>query len=269
MARPFKSGVDYFPLDVNVDDKVKILEAEHDIIGFGIWVKLHQKVYASSYWIDWDKKAEIVFSKEINVDKNKVNEIINSCIEWEIFDKNVFETYSVLTSRGIQKRYFKICERRSRIEVVREYTLIDIPKVVNQEIVIVNINPVNECKSTQSKVKEIKVKEKEIVYPDPFIKLITDYPNTNGSKSQTFKNWKDTKKILSEDQIYLACMNSAKRQKQNSKTEPYYFQLSNLLSKRKYQGDLKELLKWVPNSNNQQTSFDSKTNGYVTGVEKE
>ncbi len=159
MARPFKSGVDYFPLDVVMDDKVKILEAEHGLIGFGVWAKLHQKVYSSNYWIEWDKKAKIIFSNEVNVDINKVNDIINSCLEWDIFDKKVFDEYSVLTSRGIQKRYFKICEKRLRIEVITEYTLINVPEIEKQEIVIVGINSINDCKSTQSKVNDSKLNE--------------------------------------------------------------------------------------------------------------
>lgn len=166
MARPFKSGVDYFPLDVVVDDKVKILEAEHGIVGFGVWVKLHQKIYSCNYWIDWDKKAKIIFSNEVNVDINTVNDVINSCLEWDIFSKNVFNKYSVLTSRGIQKRYFKICEKRLRVEIVEEYTLINVPIVDRQEIVIIDINSINSGNSTQSKVKEKKVKGKEIIKPE-------------------------------------------------------------------------------------------------------
>ena len=44
MARPFKSGIDYFPLDVLPDDKFEILESEHGIKGFGVLIKLYQKV---------------------------------------------------------------------------------------------------------------------------------------------------------------------------------------------------------------------------------
>jgi len=180
MARPFKSGVDYFPLDVNPDDKVKIVEAEHDLIGFGIWIKLLQKIYADGYWIKWDKKAEIVFSKEVNVDKNKVNVIINSCIEWCIFEKKLFEDHSILTSKGIQKRYFKICERRKQIEVVEDYLLVDVPEVDGQEIVYVNINPVNVNRSTQSKVKEIKGKKN--TYSNEFESVWNITPKRNGTK---------------------------------------------------------------------------------------
>ena len=81
---------------------------------------------------------------------------------------------------------------------------------------------------------------KEISYPEEFIKLWTDYPNTKGSKSQTFKNYQTTKKSLLGEQIYSACMNSTKKQEED-KSLP--FQLSNLVGQ-KYRNDLPELLNY-------------------------
>ena len=48
MARPIKDGVDYFPLDVNLDMKFRLLEAKHGIVGFGIIIKLFQRIYADN-----------------------------------------------------------------------------------------------------------------------------------------------------------------------------------------------------------------------------
>jgi hypothetical protein len=168
MARPFKSGVDYFPLDVVSDDKLKLIQAQHKIVGFGIVIKLYQKIYASNYWIKWDKKANIVFSDEVNVDINEVNAIINSCLEWDLFNKNIFDDYTVLTSRGIQKRFFEIVARRSKVSIVEEFLLIEVPIRDKQILIIEDINSINECKSTQSKVKESKAEEKETIPQNEF-----------------------------------------------------------------------------------------------------
>ncbi len=89
--------------------------------------------------------------------------------------------------------------------------------------------------------KKNKNKNKEITYPKEFLKLWTDYPNTKGSKTQTFKNYQTTKKNLSPDQIYSACMNSIK--KQDDEKNEMYFQLSNLIGD-KYRGDLNDLLNY-------------------------
>jgi hypothetical protein len=248
MARPFKSGVDYFPLNVTMDDDVELLEAKHGLIGFGVLVKLYQKIYANNYWIKWDNKTLIVFSNRVNVCKNEVNAIINSCLEWNIFDKNLFDTFQILTSRGIQNRFFEITKRRKEVEAIQEYLLIDFTEKENENIVFVNINPVNVSKSTQSKVKEIERKKKGKEYTQQFLKLCEDYPGEIGSKSQTFKNYKTAKKKkdLSDDQIYLACMNSAAKNKAESKgDEIFYYQLSNVVGQ-KYSDDLPDLLNYKP-----------------------
>ncbi len=159
MARPFKSGVDYFPLDVKMDDEIFLLEAEHDITGFGVLIKLYQRIYASNYWLKWDKKELIVFSKAVNVDKNEVVAIINTCLEWDLFHKNLFEEYLILTSHGIQERFFEIVKRRTQVEIIKEFLLLEVPEREKQLIVIVDINSINDCKSTQSKVEESREEE--------------------------------------------------------------------------------------------------------------
>jgi hypothetical protein len=45
MARPKKIGLEYFPLDCQMDDKVEMLEAEHGLEGFAVYVKLLQAIY--------------------------------------------------------------------------------------------------------------------------------------------------------------------------------------------------------------------------------
>lgn len=184
MARPFKSGVDYFPLDVVIDDKLKLIQAQHKIVGFGVVIKLYQKIYASNYWIKWDKKANIVFSDEVNVDINEVNAIIYSCLEWDLFNQNIFEDYTVLTSRGIQKRFFEIVARRSKVSIVKEFLLIEVPIRDKQMLIIDDINSINDCKSTQSKVKESKPKEKETneLFAKAFEKWWLTYPKRAGRR---------------------------------------------------------------------------------------
>ena len=170
MARPQKEGIDYFPLDVDMDhdDKIQLIEAEHGVMGFGIIIKLLMKIYAEGYYYQWSEKEQLLFSKRTNVDINQVNAVINSCIKWGMFDREVYEKHKILTSSGIQRRYVTATSRRKYVQMIREYTLIDVESASN--IVIANINGVNvNSNSTrdefmpeetpQSKVKESKVKE--------------------------------------------------------------------------------------------------------------
>ena len=91
--------------------------------------------------------------------------------------------------------------------------------------------------------RERKKEEKEINNIE-FEKLFNDYPNTKGSKSQTLKNYNNCKKqfSLNDDQIYLACMNSVLKQKEDG-SENFIYQLSNVLGL-KYRDDLKSLLEY-------------------------
>lgn len=216
MARPFKSGIDYFPLDTIPDDKIEILEAEHGIVGFGVLVKIYQKIYANNYWIKWDKKSKIVFSNRINVNINEVNDVINSCFEWDIMNKNLLEKYGILTSRGIQKRFFEIVKRRKKIEVTKEFLLIDIRSYFTEKeeslrIINVSINKDIVNTSTQRKGKERKGENKKTYVEDSdefrLAKLLSDLilennPNNKSSisaKKDNYQKWSDTIRLANQE----------------------------------------------------------------------
>ena len=151
MARPTKQGIDYFPLDVYLDNKFKFLEIKFGLEGFAIIIKIFQKIYANGYWCNFNEDEQLLFSYDIKVDINRIRAIINEAITRDIFDKNLFDTYQILTSKGIQKRYKEIVKRRKDVEIVPEYLLINGDFGVSRVF--------NACKSTQSKAKERKVKE--------------------------------------------------------------------------------------------------------------
>jgi hypothetical protein len=200
MARPTKSGIDYFPLDVETEDKIKLIEAKYGMTGFAVWIKLLQKIYKHGYYIDWTEEKILLFSNEVNVDINKVNEIINDCLKWEVFDKTLKEKYGILTSRGIQKRYFEATGRRKEVEVNENYLLVNgsCKKLnwvyVNKNKVNDNNNSINESKSTQSRVEDKRVEDnkKDIdkyadeisaVY-ETWIDLLSDVNNATLTKNQ-------------------------------------------------------------------------------------
>uniref|UniRef100_UPI003CFD4451 Lin1244/Lin1753 domain-containing protein n=1 Tax=Caloranaerobacter sp. DY30410 TaxID=3238305 RepID=UPI003CFD4451 len=167
MARPQKEGLDYFPLDTDMDqdDKIALIEAKHGVIGFAIVIKLLMKIYRNSYFYQWTEKEQLLFSKRVNVDINQVNDIINDCLKWGLFDEEVYKKHQVLTSRGVQKRYLEAAARRKKVEVYEEYCLIDVNDYKNIVLVSINAdnNEVNVDKNTikKSKVKKSKVKKRK------------------------------------------------------------------------------------------------------------
>lgn len=165
MARPQKEGLDYFPLDVDMDqdDKIALIEARYGLVGFGVVIRLFMKIYKNSYFYEWTEKEQLLFARRVNVDINVINEIINDCLKWGIFDESIYEKHKVLTSRGIQRRYLKAADRRQRVQINSTYLLLDYEEVnAYKNLVIVNnnhhssnynanINPQNKEKKKESK----------------------------------------------------------------------------------------------------------------------
>ena len=176
MARPFKQGLDYFPLDVSIDDKVKMIDAKFGVVGFGILIKLWQIIYDNSYFTKWTEREVLLYKNRINADINLINDVINECVKWELFNPTTYKKHGVLTSRGIQKRYLEAIKRRHKIVIYLDYWEIDIPEntdalevtIVQKEVnpnnnhVNDDNNPIDSYISTQSKVKESKKKKESI-----------------------------------------------------------------------------------------------------------
>jgi hypothetical protein len=160
LARPIKVGLDYFSLDVSLDDNIELMEAECGLQGFAILIKLWQKIYSEGYYIEWEDDNAILFTRKINSEITLVNSVVNSCLSRRIFNKELYDNYKILTSKAIQKRYLTACKqsKRSNVSFIKEYLL------VNSELiqVISELTSINSEFSTQSKVKESKVKESKV-----------------------------------------------------------------------------------------------------------
>ena len=169
MARPEKQWLDYFSFDVFVDNdtKIQILEIETWLEWFAIFVKLLCHIYNNWYYCERDDRKQKLFARNKLMDIAKLSKVIDVClIEW-IFNKEIYEKYKILTSKWIQKRLIAWIWRRKSYTFIEQYLLIT-KEYINENIWKVNvyinsinddINSINDDISTQSKVKESKVKE--------------------------------------------------------------------------------------------------------------
>lgn len=164
-ARPPKSGIDYFPLDVHMDTRMRLIEAEFGLTGFAVVVKLLQYIYGQGgYYGEWNDEVALLFGRDIGLGGSAVSEIVSAAIRREIFDRDLYERFSILTSEKIQRDYMRVVARRARVEVENVYLLVkhtEIPVNVHINGVSAYRNP-DKCiqKSTkESKGKESKVKE--------------------------------------------------------------------------------------------------------------
>lgn len=174
MARPNKEGLDYFPLDCKMDDKVYMVEVELGLEGFALFVKLLMKIYNENYYIEWNERKAKIFANQNNTNINVINTLINVCLSEDLFDKKLYKKYLILTSNGIQKRYFRAVKDRKDIYIIKEYLTNGIDNyfdnLINVNINSINddINSIKDKHNPQSIVKDSKVnnsiKEKSIVF---------------------------------------------------------------------------------------------------------
>ena len=164
MGRPNKVGLEYFSLDVKMDDEVELIKAQHGIKGFGILITMFQTIYADKgYYRTWNKRNQLLFSNKVSDDVNSITTIIDDCINWDIFDKVMYEKYNILTSRRIQKQYIGATYKRTEVEIIEEYLLIKKNNRENITYITVSDNGnldttnVSDSKSTQS----IRIKDKD------------------------------------------------------------------------------------------------------------
>lgn len=152
MARPNKTGLDYFPFDVDFfeDDKIEAIFVEFGIKGEITVVKLLCAIYRNGYFIQWNDRLKIKLLKNLpGVSSELLEQIIKRLVKWDFFNESLFNSASILTSTGIQKRFFSISKRRKQDD---DYPYI-LVNAHNNGINVCN-NSVNVCNNA---TKESKV----------------------------------------------------------------------------------------------------------------
>lgn len=232
-------GVSYFPLYCTLDEKFELLEAEYGLKGFAIVVKLFQRIYKEhGYYCEWNNDISLIFAKQCGFSnvgesgknnrdflggadgsspsgrsRNLIDHVIAASLRRGIFDKKIFENYSILTSRGIQRNFLRIVRNRKNVEIKKEYLLLSDAEIKGNVVIIDDSYVRNEesyVRTEQSKGKESKGKEKEIPRASRFEDFWSAYPNQQ-RRNLAEKAYCDL--ILSgtvkEDDLVLAAQNYA------------------------------------------------------------
>lgn len=220
-----KKGLDFFPLDVDFfdDEKVQFVSARFGIKGEVCAIRLLTRIYRNGYFIKWDEDSAYLFSKVAGKEFSPclANEIVHELVKRGFFNKSLFDSFGILTSRGIQDRFLKACIRRKDVEVDARYLLVDSSEFKNlriskayssapsfrkcihdvsisEENVYIkeeNVDIQAQSKVKKSRVEESKVKEKKTYSPSlPSVAedIVTFLNSTVGSnyKSTTGKTRK-------------------------------------------------------------------------------
>lgn len=204
MARPTKSGLDYFPLDVHIfeDEKIEAIAGEFGIKGELAVIKLLCAVYEKGYFVVWNDLTKAKLLKRLpGTSKDLLEQVVNRLVTWEFFNEDLFNSAKVLTSKKIQDNYFEATKRR-KMPKPTEYLI-----NVNNNSQATGVNADINAQIKRDKRKLNKTKENNYVfgvfdfleknhfgnpYSDPMATDISDWVKTlrnKGLSDQKIDEW--------------------------------------------------------------------------------
>ena len=126
MARIAKSGLEYFPFDVDFFQDVRIRKLIKRQGGKAVAVYAHLLclIYHNGYYMQWDNELPFICSEVLGFEEAYISEVIKSCLMLGLFDRNMHDTEQVLTSKGIQVRYCNIQHNARRLNRIDRYSLL-------------------------------------------------------------------------------------------------------------------------------------------------
>jgi len=240
MARPIKKGLDYFPMNVNPDRKIKLLVRKYGLEGKAVYTTLLEMIYQEGYFLQLDDDFEEDFSIEYDMNLELVGQILVFMCRKELFDVSLFEKKRVLSSKGVQSRFLEATKKRSINNTIEKHDLLSTDGVNAAESTPEQEFPtrkpqdseINAPNSAQSKVNERKLKnikskrEKEKDFalsinslnfglPDNEIEKFIKYWTESSPNSQKLKhelersfdpirrleNWKDRSESFKSDKF--------------------------------------------------------------------
>ena len=129
MARPRKSGIEYFPFDTDffLDKKIRILKSRFGADGIAIYIYLLCEIYRNGYYIRIDDDYEYIIADDLGMSNEKVKQVMKFLLERSLLDSTLFQSDTIITSLGIQRRFQEAVKGRaskSEIEVEERFWLL-------------------------------------------------------------------------------------------------------------------------------------------------
>ncbi len=116
MARPAKTGLDYFPHDVGLSsaDNIEAIEELYGNDGYAVYLKLLERIYKNGgkFFIADDETAQRLYRKFRLKSQEILIKIINSMVKVGLFDKKAWEESKMLTSSRIRRTLKTVVVKR-------------------------------------------------------------------------------------------------------------------------------------------------------------
>lgn len=172
MGRRLKQGLDYFTMDVDFFESIKIRRIIKNCgnQSIPILIVLLCNIYRDEgYYVGYNDDLTFLIAEQFGVSEGAVEDTVRKSVAVEFFDSGMFEKYKILTSHAIQERYFLSVERlkRSSVKVIGDFILQSIKNEPFTQNLLNKSNILREKSNNLcNKSDKVKVKVKEKVEKD-------------------------------------------------------------------------------------------------------
>lgn len=174
MARPLKTGLSYFPFDVDffTDIKIKRLRARYGTDGIAVYIYILCQIYRSGYYVEYNDDFILDISDELKLSENSTTQIVNYLFSrslLQLIESTLAVPVKVVTAASVQRRYQEAKKGAKRdIEVESEFwvlkneeteSFIKVRSFLGYSEKNYNNSEKNYNKSEKNHTKKSKVKE--------------------------------------------------------------------------------------------------------------
>lgn len=261
MSRPVKTGLDYFPSDVDYfgDMKIRRMLKACGPQSDAVFHYLLCLIYREGYFIQWTDDLYFLISDVTHVDEDLAEKIIKETLRVGLFDQAMLDRHKILTSRGIQKRYMQAMSQcRRKGSIAPKYNLLKVASEetgdiseetpITSEITIVNseVTAVNAEFSTQRKLNKIKENYNESKLnkitieniPPGFLDFADMYPKKKGLWA-ALEAWNEVNAVEHIEEIMIALQSYIVSEDWQKQDGQFVQQPANWLKRRLWEKEIK------------------------------
>jgi hypothetical protein len=268
MAAPTKKGLDYYPRDINLmmDRKFRKPKMKYGYLAIVIYDALLELIYGDEgYYVRYSESNKDDVAWDIldrirgkyNVESETIYEVIEMLVECELFSDYHFKQ-GIITSKRIQKVYYKSTVERKNVEVDKKIWFLTISEMetisskssilsffINQPINEDNqpINEDNQPINSQSKVKESKPNNSKVNQTkiNEWFELVWSAYPKKIKKQEAFKEFCSLDMSENLLSVIVNAINKQKSQEQwQTEGGKYIPSLVNWLKNRRWEDEIND-----------------------------
>lgn len=202
MGRQLKQGLDYLTLDVDFFESVKVRKIKKDCgnQSIPILIALLCNIFREEgYYVKYDNDLAFLIAEQFGVSEGAVEDTVRKAVSVEFFDSHMFQKYGILTSHGIQQRYFDAVARlkRKSVKVTGDFLCKNISPGINTDFLRDKSNNLwnkSDKVEVEVEVEEEVEEEVEDKASSPKTEITKAFSSFSPGLVKSIKKWMDMRK---------------------------------------------------------------------------